>query len=303
MVQISITDFTENSNGEVRKNNTVAKEEKRVMTAHMALINFLKGLIGPGCMSLPMAFRQSGLWTGFALVFFIGVLTCLCMLKIVRCSQVLTSRNPKIKTLNYAEMAQESFRQSFPCLRHYENIARRFVNLCIASLIIGICSVHYVFTVDHIMEIVNHIWPEVHISKLSYLVMLIIPFLILSFVRNLVLMSYVSMAGNVFMLFSTVIIFYHLFSSEHVTDKVPWFTNLHGLILTTPAIIYAFGGQVLILPLENKMKHPSEMLGLTGVLSTGMALVTILYAGCGFFGYITYGNDVKASITLNMDDS
>ncbi|VDL84167.1 unnamed protein product [Nippostrongylus brasiliensis] len=92
MVQISITDFTENSNGEVRKNNTVAKEEKRVMTAHMALINFLKGLIGPGCMSLPMAFRQSGLWTGFALVFFIGVLTCLCMLKIVRCSQVLTSR-------------------------------------------------------------------------------------------------------------------------------------------------------------------------------------------------------------------
>ncbi|KAK6020270.1 hypothetical protein OSTOST_14079, partial [Ostertagia ostertagi] len=60
--------------------------------AHLALINFLKGMIGPGCFSLPLAFRQAGLWTGFALVFFIGLLTCICMAKIVRCSQFLSSR-------------------------------------------------------------------------------------------------------------------------------------------------------------------------------------------------------------------
>ncbi|KAK5973773.1 Proton-coupled amino acid transporter 4 [Trichostrongylus colubriformis] len=73
--------------------------------------------------------------------------------------------------------------------------------------------------------------------------------------------------------------------------------------MATGAVIYSFEGQALILPLENKMKHPSEMRGWTGVLTTGITLVTTVYAGCGFFGYITYGENVKGSITLNMDHS
>ncbi|ETN77993.1 hypothetical protein NECAME_10621, partial [Necator americanus] len=59
----------------------------------------------------------------------------------------------------------------------------------------------------------------------------------------------------------------------------------------------------MVLPLENKMKHPEDMKGFNGVLSTGVALVTLIYAGCGFFGYITYGDAVKGSITLNLSDS
>uniref|UniRef100_A0A1I7XKD8 Aa_trans domain-containing protein n=1 Tax=Heterorhabditis bacteriophora TaxID=37862 RepID=A0A1I7XKD8_HETBA len=31
-----------------------------------------------------------------------------------------------------------------------------------------------------------------------------------------------------------------------------------------------------------------------------MNLVTIIYTLCGFFGYITYGNEVHGSITLNL---
>lgn len=51
------------------------------------------------------------------------------------------------------------------------------------------------------------------------------------------------------------------------------------------------------------MKHPSEMGGLTGVLSTGVSLVTLIYAACGFYGYIAYGDDVQASITLNLSNT
>ncbi|VDM80393.1 unnamed protein product [Strongylus vulgaris] len=51
------------------------------------------------------------------------------------------------------------------------------------------------------------------------------------------------------------------------------------------------------------MKHPHEMKGPTGVLSVGISLVTIIYAACGFYGYITYGDNVAASITLNLSNS
>ncbi|KAK6045674.1 hypothetical protein COOONC_16821 [Cooperia oncophora] len=117
------------------------------------------------------------------------------------------------------------------------------------------------------------------------------------------LMSYISLAGNVCMLLSIVIIFSELLRAKHVINEVPWFTDARGLVMASGAVIYSFEGQALILPLENKMKHPSEMRGWIGVLTTGIVLVTTVYAGCGFFGYITYGEHVKGSITLNMDQS
>ncbi|WKY08597.1 hypothetical protein Q1695_007826 [Nippostrongylus brasiliensis] len=305
MTHISMVDFTRNTNavGDVQNNGATETKKKKGISAHMTLINFTKGMIGPGCFSLPLAFRQSGLWTGFALVFIIGLLTCICMAKIVRCSQFLCSRNKNVKSLNYAEMADESFKQSFQCLRSHGHIARRFVNLCLSSLVLGICSIFYIFVVDHTREVISYLWPQVQLSKLSYLFIAILPFLLLSYVRSIRLMSYVSMAGNVFMLLSCVIIFSDLLPAEHVIDQLPWYTDLQGLIMASGAVIYSFEGQALVLPLENRMEYPIEMLGWTGVLSTGMSLVTIVYAACGFFGYITYGNDVKGSITLNMDDS
>ncbi|VDN39141.1 unnamed protein product [Cylicostephanus goldi] len=67
--------------------------------------------------------------------------------------------------------------------------------------------------------------------------------------------------------------------------------------------MYALEGMGTVLPLENKMKHPKEMTGYTGVLSIGVSLVTIIYAACGFYGYITFGNAVQGSITLNLSNT
>jgi amino acid permease len=55
--------------------------------------------------------------------------------------------------------------------------------------------------------------------------------------------------------------------------------------------------------MENKITNPSDMTGYVGVLSTGMSLVTIVYAACGFYGYQAYGVDTKGTITLNLPDT
>ena len=48
------------------------------------------------------------------------------------------------------------------------------------------------------------------------------------------------------------------------------------------------------------MKHPSEMLGPFGVLSTGMALTEIFDSAVGFLGYSKFGDEIQGSVTLNL---
>ena len=48
------------------------------------------------------------------------------------------------------------------------------------------------------------------------------------------------------------------------------------------------------------MRHPKDMGGVNGVLNTSMALVIALYLAMGFYGYLKFGEEIEASITLNL---
>lgn len=85
------------------------------------------------------------------------------------------------------------------------------------------------------------------------------------------------------------------------TSTVNHYSTWAQLPLYFGTAIYAFEGIGVVLPLENNMKTPQDFGGLTGVLNTGMVIVACLYTAVGFFGYLKYGESVKASITLNLD--
>jgi len=48
------------------------------------------------------------------------------------------------------------------------------------------------------------------------------------------------------------------------------------------------------------MKTPASFGGATGVLNVGMTIITIMYVGMGFFGYVKYGEHSAGSVTLNL---
>ncbi len=48
------------------------------------------------------------------------------------------------------------------------------------------------------------------------------------------------------------------------------------------------------------MRNPKHFEGWTGVLNTGMVVVSALYFAVGFYGYIKYGDEIRGSITLNL---
>uniref|UniRef100_A0A914ZA79 Amino acid transporter transmembrane domain-containing protein n=1 Tax=Panagrolaimus superbus TaxID=310955 RepID=A0A914ZA79_9BILA len=258
-------------------------------------------MIGPGCLSLPVAFKQSGLWCGFSLVFIFGFLNNYCMLQLVHCSQYL-SRKKGDAHLDYGNVAYEACENSFKWLRPYKYVVRIIVNTTIIALQIGICSVFYVFVGVHTRELVEY-YTTFQASTTVYFMIVAIPMILINFIRTLKGIGYCSAVGNVLMIISLGFIFQYLIRAEHVINELPWISDFNGILTACGSILYSFEGQAMVLPMENKLKNPKNMIGPLGVLSTGMSLVSVIYAACGFFGYITYGNSVEGSITLNLPNS
>lgn len=63
------------------------------------------------------------------------------------------------------------------------------------------------------------------------------------------------------------------------------------------SVAFAFEGIGVVLPLENKMRYPEHAVRVVGV---GMTVVVLLYMTFGMLGYLTFGDDIEASITLNL---
>lgn len=65
-------------------------------------------------------------------------------------------------------------------------------------------------------------------------------------------------------------------------------------------LVYAFEGISLVLPVHHEMRNKERFTPWNGVLNTAMAIVSIMYFSIGFFGYLKYGKESAASVTLNL---
>lgn len=283
------------------------------LSANLTLVNFVKGMIGSGILTLPIVFRQAGLWTAFLLVFIFAFLNALTMALLVRCAHHLGLNNADSnkrrekrqgtqiirEPLSYGEVMEAALAGSFTWARPWARTAKLFVNANIVLLLIGIGCIKYDFIVAHLRELFDE-FTAFHASPLCWAFIILPPMVLLNFTRTLRRIAVLNSIGNVFMFGAYGIIFYHLLQSPHQTVQLPWFTNVASVFTACGTILYCFEGQAMVLPMENKMRQPMEMLGPFGVLGTGMALTAIFDAAVGFLGYTKFGDSIQGSVTLNL---
>ncbi|KOB73554.1 Proton-coupled amino acid transporter 4 [Operophtera brumata] len=137
-----------------------------------------------------------------------------------------------------------------------------------------------------------------------YITCLLVPLILMAYVRNLKYLAPVSMIANVFMAVGLGITFYYLVGTGELKTS-----EMNNMLFKMPSewpeffslSIFAMEAIGVVMPLENAMKTPRSMLGVCGVLNKGMSGVTLVYILLGFLGYLRYGEDVKDSITLNLE--
>lgn len=54
------------------------------------------------------------------------------------------------------------------------------------------------------------------------------------------------------------------------------------------------------MPVENEMRNPKHLTHPPGLVFIGMTLVVFLNTAVGFFGYLKYGDNARAAISLNL---
>jgi len=130
-----------------------------------------------------------------------------------------------------------------------------------------------------------------------WILLIAIPITALVFIRKLSVIAYMSAFANVLSAIGLIGSYQYLFFHLNNPGEYPATAPMREFPLFFGTALFAFEGIGMVLPIENKMKQREDFFW---VLDLSMATVATLYIAMGFFGYITFGDEIAASITLNL---
>lgn len=201
--------------------------------------------------------------------------------------------------MNFAEVAEIAFSNGPKWGRKFAKIARVTILQCLFWTYFGTCSVYTVIIATNFQQIAEH-YLGYEVSLRVCIAALLLPLILLSWVPNLKYLAPVSMVANVFMGVGLGITFYYLAQDLPVPSTRPAIGTLAALPGFFSITIFAMEAIGVVMPLENQMKTPQNLIGICGVLNKGMSGVTLVYILLGFLGYLRFGEATAGSITLNL---
>uniref|UniRef100_A0A8C0LGJ6 Solute carrier family 36 member 2 n=1 Tax=Canis lupus dingo TaxID=286419 RepID=A0A8C0LGJ6_CANLU len=267
-------------------------EKTKGITAFQTLVHLVKGNMGTGILGLPLAVKNAGILMGPLSLLAMGFTACHCMHILVRCAQHFCHRLNK-PFMDYGDTVKHGLEASPSAwLRNHAHWGR---------------DAFFPGKLAHVVEAVNGTTTNCHYNETviltptmdSRLYMLsFLPFLVLLvLIRNLRVLTIFSMLANISMLVSLIIITQYIAQGIPDPSRLPLVASWKTYPLFFGTAIFSFESIGVVLPLENKMKDARRF---PAILSLGMSIITALYIGIGSLGYLRFGNDIKASITLNL---
>ncbi|XP_031641031.1 proton-coupled amino acid transporter-like protein CG1139 [Contarinia nasturtii] len=291
---VSVVAHSEKDDYDPYKNRQV----EHPTTNNDTLIHLLKGSLGTGILAMPNAFYNSGYIVGFVGTMIIGVVCTYCIHMLLRSHYELCKRK-KVPSLTYPAIVEASLLEGPAWGRA---IAPYIVDITNAFLLVyqlGACCIYVVFVASNIKDIADYFYDD-DIDVRLFMVIILLPLILINWVRNLKYLAPFSSVANVITILSFGIIGYYMFHDPISVEGKHAVGSLSNFPLFFGTVLFALEAIGVIMPLENEMKTPKKFGGNFGVLNRAMIAIIFLYVGMGFFGYLKYGAHIKGSITLNL---
>lgn len=247
---------------------------------------------------MPNAFAHSGYAVGTVGTIIIGVLCTYCIHMLINAQYELCVRR-RVPKMSYPRVAKEALLEGPGWCRAMAPYSEVVVNGFLLVYQIGTCCVYVVFVSENIRSIVDY-YLERETSVKIYMTAILLPLILINWVRNLKFLTPFSTIANALTVASFAVILYYIFSVTPSVENRHAFGRLAEFPLFFGTVLFALEAIGVMLPLENEMKTPQCFGGTTGVLNRGMVVIVILYVAMGLFGYLRFGDEAAGSITLNL---
>ena len=268
-----------------------------------AMAHVVKGNVGIGILSLPFAFQYAGLIGGSLGLITIGLVCTYCGNLLLGASMECVKIRPDVQYLDYGTTAQTSFFEAGGYWKNWSTTIKKLINSLVCANQIGFNAVSMVFMAENIRPIfIQCFGPTLEDYDYRLYIAIALPLILsFSFIRNMKYLIPFSAIANIIQLGGVGILFgYFFFNKLNTVKELLWFGQPNQLALFFGMAIFSFDGVTVILPVQNCMKYPNDMIGITGVLNKSMGFVTLLYTTFGFFGYLVYGEDIETTIVANL---
>ncbi|KAK0418287.1 hypothetical protein QR680_013477 [Steinernema hermaphroditum] len=277
------------------------KKSASSLSPEQALIHMIKVMMGTGMLSLPLAFKHSGLWLGMALLPVICGVCIYCMRQLVYCAHFICHKE-QLERIDYANVMRKAVEMGPAWIRQKGYMAKQLVNVNMFIAQLGFCCVYFVFMADNLKQFFDET-SSIHISQAGWIALLLVPILGLCTIRHLKVLAPLALLANIVYIAAVAIVVFYLISHLQPSDSLPAVGDWRNFPLFFGTVVFAFEGVAVVLPIENQMEQPQHYISPNGVLNTSCLVVLALYLTTGFFGYVAFGDAVKDTITLNMPNT
>ncbi|PIC40371.1 hypothetical protein B9Z55_011738 [Caenorhabditis nigoni] len=268
------------------------------LSPEQAFIHMVKAMLGTGLLSLPLAFKHSGLFLGLILTVLICLICLYCMRQVVFAAHFVCNRNGR-DLIDYANIMRGAVEMGPPWIMRKGYFFKQLVNVNMFISQLGFCCVYFVFMADNLEDFFNNN-TSIHLSKAVWMLLLLIPMLSICSIRRLSILAPFAMAANVVYVAAVAVVLFFFLSDLRPIDSLPWFGKATDLPLFFGTVMFAFEGVAVIMPIENRMQSPHSFIAWNGVLNSSCLVVLAIFSVTGFYGYLSLGNDVKDTATLNL---
>uniref|UniRef100_A0A182J9B3 Amino acid transporter transmembrane domain-containing protein n=1 Tax=Anopheles atroparvus TaxID=41427 RepID=A0A182J9B3_ANOAO len=271
---------------------------KKPTSTNGTIIHMLKGSLGTGILAMPSAFRNGGLAFGVLGTTLVGLIYAHCVYLLVSTSQksCVRTRTPQ---LGFSETAQSVFRHGPIPTQRFANAAKAYIDYSLLIVSFFSVCVYLLFIATTLHDVINSKL-DIGWDKRTYILLTAVPLIFVTQVRNLRYLVPFSAAANALILATFAITLYYIFREPIDLSGLALFPEITALPSFFGTVVYAVEGIGVVLPVENKMKHPEHFLACPGVLCIVLSFITVLYNVTGFFGYARYGAGTHATVTLDL---
>ncbi|XP_068142401.1 glutamate transporter polyphemus [Drosophila tropicalis] len=263
-----------------------------------AFISLLKCVIGTGILAMPLAYLYSGMIGGTVLTIITTIVLIHGMHLLILC-MVESSRRQEMPYCSFPESMAYAFSVGPSWCRYCSKASGYLVDGVLGIAHYGVTVVYIVFVAENCRQLLAAIHDQnvdlrIFVAVVGFLV------LPLFLVRHLKYLVPFNICANILMYVGFIIIIVYLFRGLPALGDRCMFGDPIKLPIYFGIVLFAVTSVGVMLAIESKMKTPENYLGWFGILNLATVFVVITNVVFGVMGYWRYGEDLAASITLNI---